>query len=118
MSDKLLELLPQILTIAQWKALIFLLIITSAITETVKRVFLLRVAALKKKRIVYAVAFVTGAVAGGLGWAMVGVEDVASYYWVTFGVIVGPLANFLHWVTLGVVAWKFPALAEALKGKR
>jgi len=116
--DKALELLQQLLTVDQWRAFIWIVITTSAITETVKRVFLLRASAFRRKRAVYASAFVTGNVAGFVGWAMVGTETVPAYYWVIFGAIAGPLANFLHWVTLGVVAWKFPALAEALKGKK
>jgi len=118
MLDNALELLKQLLTVEQWRAFIWLLVITSGVTETVKRVFLLRASALKRKRWVYAAAFLTGAVAATSGHFLAGDEFVPVYYWATFGVVAGPLANFLHWVTLGVVAWKFPALAEALKGKR
>lgn len=108
----------ELLTPPQWRALIFLLLITSAVTETVKRVFLLKVTAAVRKRVVYAVAFVTGITSGLVGWAMVGTAEIAGYWWLTFGVIVGPAANFLHWLSLGLVGWKFPGLAAALKGRK
>lgn len=118
MTEQILAILQQFLTIEQWKALIFLLLITSAVTETVKRVFLLKVTAAIRKRVVYAAAFVTGITSGIIGWRMVGVSDVPSYYWLTFGVVAGPASNLLHWVTLGVIGWKFPGLAAALKGSK
>lgn len=116
--DSIFKGLSFALTAPQWRALIFLLLITSGVTETVKRVFLLRASAARKKQVIYSVAFVTGIAAGLLGWWLVGAADVPGYYWLTFGVIVGPLANFLHWATMGVVAWKFPGFAAALKGRK
>lgn len=107
-----------LLTPEQWKTWLFLIVITSAMTETAKRVFFLRMASVKRKRFVYATAFVVGAMAAYFGYATVGTEWTPVYYWAMFGVTAGPLANFLHWVTLGAIAWKFPGLADALKGKR
>lgn len=114
--DKVAAIFLQVLTIDQWKALGFLVLISSSITETVKRVFLQRTNAYRFKQTVYAVAFVVGFVAGLIGWLLAGTEYVPNYYWLTFGVIAGPIANFIHWLIPLIVGWKFPALAGKLKG--
>lgn len=108
----------KVLTLDQWKALGFLLLIVAAVAETYKRVFLAGMSPTKKRRHIYAVSFVTGVGAGGAGWVMAGTDNVPDYYWLTFGVLAGPAANFIHWVLLGVVAWKWPDLADNLPGKR
>jgi hypothetical protein len=113
-----LEKLLLILTLDQWKALGFMLSIVSAVTETVKRVFLVGMLSTRRRQYVYAVAFLTGFASGMIGWGMVGTTAVPDYYWLTFGIIVGPAANFLHWISLGIVAWKWPELAQSLKGHK
>jgi len=70
--DKIIEFLLQVLTVDQWKALGFLVAISSGVTETAKRAFLLRSNAVTRKRVSYIVAFVTGVAAGLVGWGMVG----------------------------------------------
>ena len=114
--DKLIGAMLAVLTIEQWKALGFLTMIASAVTETVKRVFLQRANAYRFKQTVYAVSFAVGVAAGVLGWMMAGTAEVPNYYWLTFGVIAGPIANFVHWLIPTVVGWKFPTMADRLKG--
>jgi hypothetical protein len=112
--DKLLT----ILTLDQWKALGFMALITSAITETCKRVFFIGMSPRRKSQYIYAVSFMAGIVAGSVGYFMVGTGAVPDYYWFAFGTIAGPASNLAHWLLLGVVAWKWPDLADKLKGKR
>ena len=103
-------------TSSEWHALVMILIIVSAITETAKRVFFIRMTKINKKRWIYGTAFIIGLISGIAGlW--LGKNIIPAWFWLVAGVISGPLSNMLHWVTLGVIAWKFPKLAEALKGK-
>lgn len=111
------ELALQALTLDQWKTWIFLIVITSAVTETAKRVFFLRMAKLRRRQWVYGTAFVVGVLAGAAGFVMVGTAAIPDYYWALFAATSGPIANFLHWLTLGLIAWKFPGAADVLKGR-
>lgn len=103
-------------TKSEWHALIMLLLVTSSFTETAKRVFFVRMAKIKKKQYIYATAFIVGMAASIVGF-FIGKQTISIWFWVVAGSIVGPLSNAIHWLTLGAIAWKFPKLAEALKGK-
>lgn len=118
MIEEVKAVLMQILTLEQWKTWVFIVIITSGLTETAKRTFFLTMTKVKKKQWVYGTAFTAGCITAVTGWSMVGVDSTPDYLWLMFGVTAGPVSNFMHWVTLGAVAWKFPELAAALKGKR
>ena len=107
-----------LLTPAEWKAWILVIIAVSGITETCKRVFLPAASPVRKKQVLYAVAFVSGFIAGVVGFYTSKDNAVSETMWIMIGVTAGPIANFLHWATLGLLAWKFPALASALKGKK
>lgn len=117
MIEEVKTVLLQVLTPEQWKAWVFIIIITSGLTETAKRTFFLTMTKMRKKQWVYGTAFVFGCVTAGVGWYMVGVTYTPDYFWLMFGVTAGPVSNLLHWVTMGAIAWKFPDLAAALKGK-
>lgn len=106
-----------IFTVSEWHALIMLLLVTSSITETAKRTFIARMASVQKNQWIYGTAFVVGAIASGIG-SQIGAPSIPLWFWLVTGVLVGPLANMLHWITLGVIAWKFPTLATALKGTK
>lgn len=112
------EIALQVLTLDQWKAFAFLVLIVASVAETYKRVFLAGASPARKRRHVYAVSFITGLIAGVTGWGMAGTDTVADYYWLTFGILAGPAANFAHWALMGAIAWKWPGLADALQGKR
>lgn len=103
-------------TKSEWHALIMLLLVTSSFTETAKRVFFVRMAKIKKKQWIYGTAFIIGVIASIVGF-FIGKQTISIWFWVVAGSIAGPLSNAIHWLILGAIAWKFPKLAEALKGK-
>lgn len=100
----------------EWHALTILLLITSSVTETAKRAVFVGYTKVKRNQYIYATAFCVGAISGLCG-IYFGSPLISTWFWITAGMIAGPLSNMLHWLTLGLVAWKFPKLAEALKGK-
>lgn len=102
---------------SEWHALLMLIFVTSAITETAKRVFFVRMNKGKKKQYIYATAFMVGIVAGISG-AFIGKPTIPAWFWMVAGSIAGPVANMLHWLTLGLIAWKFPKLAGILSGNK
>ena len=102
-------------TKSEWHALFILIIVTSSLTETAKRVFFIRMPKIKKKQFIYGTAFIVGVIAAIAG-AFIGKQTITLWFWVVAGVIVGPTSNMIHWLTIGAIAWKFPKLAEALKG--
>jgi len=111
-------LIMHALTIEQWKALAFIIIITSAITETAKRVFFIYMPKTRKLRFIAGTSFVVGCAAAFCGFMMVGTQWTPDYYWAMFGVVAGPASNFMHYISLSVIAWKFPSLAASIKGKK
>lgn len=102
---------------SEWHALLMLVFVTSAITETAKRVFFIRMGKNKKKQYIYGTAFIVGLVAGAIG-AYIGDPKISDWFWVVAAPIAGPVANMLHWLTMGVIAWKFPRLADTLTGNK
>lgn len=106
-----------IFTVAQWHAFIMMMIVTSSLTETAKRVFFIRMGKIKKKQWLYGTAFVVGIVASIAG-SQLGEPTIPTWFWYVAAIIVGPVSNMIHWLTLGLIGWKFPKLADALKGKK
>lgn len=104
-------------TKSEWHALIMLILVTSSFTETAKRVFFIRMPKIKKKQYIYGTAFMIGAIASIVGF-FIGKPSISVWFWIVAGSITGPTSNAIHWLTLGLIAWKFPKLAEALKGKK
>ena len=102
---------------SQWHVFVVMLLAVSAVTETVKWVFLLESGKNQKARVLYATAFVGGVLASIAGFYTSTVV-LPLWFWGLSAVVLGPVSNFLHWLSLGLVAWKFPGLADALKGKK
>lgn len=102
----------------EWKTWILVIVVVSCMTETVKRVFLPQVTAVRRKQLIYAVAFITGLISAIVGYHITKEHLVSEIMWLMIGFTSGPIANFLHWITLGIVAWRFPGLAAALKGSK
>ena len=118
MIEQIQDLAVQLLTLEQWKAWAFLVLISIALTEVGKRVFFVAMPKVRRKQWIFGTAFTAGILAATAGFAMVGTEWTPNYYWAMFGLTAGPISFFLHWATLGIIAWKFPGLATALKGPR
>ena len=104
-------------TKSEWHALIMLILITSSFTETAKRVLFIRMPKIKKKQYIYGTAFIIGAIASIVGF-FIGKPSIPTWFWIVAASIVGPVSNAIHWLTLGLIAWKSPKLADALKGKK
>jgi len=102
---------------SEWHTLLMLIFVTSAFTETAKRVFFAKMNKGKKKQYIYATAFIVGLIIGIIG-TFIGDPKISAWSWLIAGSIAGPIANMLHWLTLGLIAWKFPKLAEILSGSK
>lgn len=96
----------------EWRALLMALIFVSSITEVLKRALWLRTAKKKKQSRLFLSAFGAGMVVMFLLW-----PGASLVPWFIIGATVGPATNFLHWITLIAIAWKFPKLAEIIKGR-
>ncbi|MBD3609088.1 MAG: hypothetical protein HUJ30_00905 [Gammaproteobacteria bacterium] len=105
-----------LLDASQWHALVVMLLVVSLATEQIKRVFYMRLPKRKKRRRVYATSSLLAMVASVVGY-LVDTTGIELWFWLFTASTVGPVANALHKVTLAVIAWKWPALADALKGK-
>lgn len=105
-----------VFTPVEWHALGILALVVTAVTETTKRVFFIKFPKVRKKRAVYATATLVAITVSGAG-ALTTTGDVRPWVWLVAATTLGPLTNFLHWASLGVIAWKAPGLATALKGK-
>lgn len=101
----------------EWVALLVMLIMVSAVTESAKRMFFIRWTRASKKQALYTTALVAGLLLSILApWVVHG--HIRPWFWGVTAVTLGPGSNMLHWLTLALVAWKWPGLAEKLKGKR
>lgn len=97
----------------EWRSLLMSLIFVSSITEVLKRALWLGTAAKFKKRNLYLSAFGAGVVVSFFVW-----PGNSLIPWFIIGVTLGPVTNFIHWATLIAIAWKFPKLADIIKGKK
>lgn len=100
-----------LLTQKEWIALAWVLVVIYAGTESFKRSYAVTLAKVKQKKLLYFCAFALGGVFSFLLWPQSGVLP-----WYVPAMFAGPLANFLHWVALSLLEWKFPKLADILKG--
>lgn len=114
--DTVIQYALMLFTIDEWHLLIVLLVVVSALTETAKRVFFIRWTKVRKKRAIYAASFIVAVLACVVAKVLT-TGTIRIWVWPVAAVSLGPAANFVHWLSLGLLAWKFPALAASLKGK-
>jgi hypothetical protein len=111
--SKYIDLILKLLTPEEWRGLFLILIMVTCIVEVIKRTLLVRLNRQRRKQIIYGTGFIVGIPCAWLLW-----PAHSAVPWIVFGVAAGPVANSLHWVTLILIAWKFPGLAYAIKGKK
>lgn len=99
----------------EWHVLIIMALVVTALTETIKRAFLAQMKAIPRRRAIYLTAVIASVLVAIAAWAT-HAEPVRPWFWWVAGISVGPITNFLHWATLGLIAWKWPGAAAALKG--
>lgn len=97
----------------EWVALAWVLVVIYAVTESVKRSYIYTLPKIKRRKILYFCAFCIGAGFSFLLW-----PDPSTVPWYVPAVFAGPLSNFLHWLALSLIAWKFPRLADIISGKK
>ncbi len=112
-TTSILNVLQMLLTIPEWIALAWILIVIFSFTESFKRMLTLYMTKKKRKAALYVCAGLTGFVFSFLLW-----PDNPSVPWFVAGIVSGPLSNFLHYILIVAIKWKFPKLALILSGKK
>lgn len=112
-TASLFDLLTVLLTVQEWIALAWVLIVIFSFTESFKRMLTLYMTKKKRKVALYICAGLTGFVFSFLLW-----PEINTIPWFVAGIISGPLSNFLHYVLIVAIKWKFPGLALILSGKK
>jgi len=105
--------LQSLLSVPEWIALAWILIVIFSFTESFKRMLTLYMSKKKRKAALYVCAGLTGFVFSFLLW-----PKINTIPWFVAGIISGPLSNFLHYVLIVAIKWKFPGLALILSGKK
>lgn len=109
---KYFDLIAQLLSPPEWRALALMLIMVTGFVEAVKRILLVNLNRQRRKQYIYAAAFVSGIVGAWLLW-----PKTSLIPWYVFAPAIGPIVNSLHWITLTIIAWKFPSLADVITGR-
>lgn len=107
------DFLVTLLSNKEWIALAWVLVVIYAGTESFKRMYAITFIEKKRKQLLYFCAFLIGALFSFLLWPKQG-----TLPWFVPAVFAGPLSNFLHFAVLSLISWKFPKLAEIIKGKK
>lgn len=102
-----------LLTHKEWIALAWVLVVVYAGTESFKRSYALTLPKVKRKKLLYFCAFLIGGLFSFLLWPESGVLP-----WYVPAMFAGPLSNFLHWLVLSLIEWKFPKLAGIITGNK
>lgn len=101
----------------QWQILIAVLVAIVALTEQIKRIFLIGMPVAKKRRYVYATSSALSLLVVGVGYMVVG-HRAPVWFWLFTAATGGPVSNWCQKMAIGVIAWKWPGLAERLEGKK
>lgn len=109
----ILEFIQSLLTGQEWVALAWVLIVIFASTESFKRIVITYMAKKNRKQALYLCAFIAGLVASFLLW-----PEQKTIPWFIAGIVSGPLSNFLHYIVIAGIQWKFPKLAAIISGKK
>lgn len=115
--NEYMQVIYNILTPEEWEALVFMLLPVIGFVETAKRVFFIRMTKIRRKRWIYGISYLVGIIAGYAGY-LFGSATIPIWFWVFSATLIGPASNMAVWGVTGVIAWKFPKLALALKGKK
>jgi len=112
-TDSIINALQLLLTLPEWVALAWILLVIFSFTESFKRMLTLYMAKKKRKQALYFCSFITGFIFSFLIW-----PEGQTIPWFIAGAVSGPLSNFLHYILIVVIKWKFPRLALILSGKK
>lgn len=107
-----LQPIINMLTTAEWRAVLLVLVALTSVTETVKRLILPALLVRYRKRAIYGTSLAAGMVFAYILWP----KD-SEIPWYILGASAGPAANFIHNRAMAIIAWKFPVLADKIKGK-
>jgi len=107
------NVIQSLLTMQEWVALVWVLLVIFAFTESFKRFIAIYMAKINRKQALYFCAFAAGIAASFLLW-----PDNKTIPWFIAGIVSGPLSNFLHWLVVSLIEWKYPKLAAIISGKK